>query len=78
MTHESATHSTSTRFIPLTEWAKYHPWPKLGGLRHLVFFAKDNGFDACIRRVGRRVLIDESAFFQWVDRQGTPGGHADA
>jgi hypothetical protein len=35
-------------------------------MRHLIFFAKSNGFDAVIRRVGRRVLIDEAAFFHWV------------
>ena len=39
-------------------------------MRHLIFFAKSNGFDAVVRRVGRRVLIDEAAFFVWVDKQG--------
>ena len=49
----------STRFIPLVDWPKHHSWPPLGGLRHLVFNAKGNGFDRVIRRVGRRILIDE-------------------
>jgi hypothetical protein len=39
-------------------------------MRHLIFFAKANGFDAVVRRVGRRVLIDEAAFFVWVGKQG--------
>jgi hypothetical protein len=47
-------------------------------MRHLIFFAKSNGFDAVIRRVGRRVLIDEAAFFAWVDKQGTTGEAAPA
>ncbi len=66
--------ATETRLIALTDWPKIHPWPRLGGLRHLVFHADKNGFHACIRRVGRRVLIDEAAFFQWVNKQpqGTP------
>lgn len=55
-----------TRLIPLTEWPKHHPWPPLGGLRHLVFNAATNGFNKVIRRVGRRVLLDEASFFQWV------------
>jgi hypothetical protein len=59
----------STRFIPVPEWPKHHPWPPLGGLRHLIFNAKANGFDKCIRRVGRRVLIDEAAFVEWVREQ---------
>ena len=58
-----------TRYIPLTQWPKYHPWPGIGGLRHLVFFAGNNGFDKVIRRAGRRVLIDEQAFFEWMDRE---------
>lgn len=59
----------STQLIPLTAWPKYHPWPSIGGLRHLVFFAKENGFEKVIRRCGRRILIDENAFFQWIDSQ---------
>lgn len=58
-----------SRLIPLTEWHKHHQWPPLGGLRHLVFFAKENGFNKVIRRVGRRVLLDEQAFFEWVEAQ---------
>jgi len=57
--------------IPLTEWSKLHPWPPIGGLRHLVFHAKENGFDSVIRRVGRRVLIDEQAFFEWIEAQNS-------
>lgn len=63
-----------TRLIPLTDWNQHHAWPPLGGLRHLVFFERDNGFDKVVRRVGRRVLIDEAAFFAWVDSKG--GHHA--
>lgn len=55
-----------TRYIPVTQWQKYHPWPPLGGLRHLVFNAATNGFDAVVRRCGRRVLIDEQAFLAWM------------
>jgi len=57
------------RLIPLTKWGEYHPWPSVGGLRYLVFFAETNGFQACVRRAGRRVLIKEKAFFEWVDKQ---------
>lgn len=59
-----------TRLIPLTDWNNHHAWPPIGGLRHLVFFENTNGFNKVIRRVGRRVLIDEAAFFAWVDGNG--------
>ncbi|HRT22268.1 MAG TPA: hypothetical protein P5318_19325 [Candidatus Hydrogenedentes bacterium] len=61
------------RLIPLSRWNNYHPWPPQGGLRHLVFHARENGFDAVIRRAGRRILIDESEFFAWIDRQNKDG-----
>lgn len=62
-----ATDAKSTKLIPVTKWNEHHQWPPIGGLRHLVFNAKDNGFDACIRRVGSRVLIDEAQFFAWIE-----------
>ena len=58
-----------TRLIPVTRWGFYHDWPPIGGLRYLIFNAKSNGFDHVVRRCGRRVLIDEKAFFEWVERQ---------
>jgi hypothetical protein len=58
------------RLIPVTRWKEFHPWPSDGGLRHLVFNAKTNGFDKVVRRVGRRVLIDEDAFFDYADTNG--------
>lgn len=57
------------RVIPVTDWDKHHSWPPLGGLRHLIFNAATNGFGKVIRRAGRRVLIDECAFFEWLDKQ---------
>ncbi|HRS96309.1 MAG TPA: hypothetical protein P5179_13655 [Candidatus Latescibacteria bacterium] len=65
---------TIPRLIPLTKWNEYHPWPPPGGLRWLVFHEKKNGFQAVIKRVGGRVLIDEQAFFDWVDEQNQTGG----
>lgn len=59
----------NTRLIPLTKWPEHHPHPPIGGLRHLVFHASKNGFDKVIRRVGKRILIDEEAYFHWVDQQ---------
>jgi len=66
-------HVTRTRLIPLTRWNEFHEWPPLGGLRHLVFHEKSNGFHRVVKRCGRRVLIDERAFFAWVEEQGGSG-----
>ncbi len=63
------TNNTPPRFIPLTQWNDYHPHPPIGGLRHLVFHADVNGFHKVIKRVGKRILLDEHAYFEWVDEQ---------
>lgn len=55
------------RLIPVTEWNDHYSWPPIGGIRHLIFNAKANGFNKVIRKIGRRMLIDEQAFFAWVD-----------
>ena len=64
---------------------KYPAWSE-NSLRALIFASKDrvaavrkgtqniipgNGLAAAIRRVGRRVLINEKEFLDWVDQQGT-------
>lgn len=61
------TTSNGRTLIPVNRWNEHHEWPPLGGLRHLIFHAKKNGFDSVVRMVGRRVLIDEDAFYEWVD-----------
>ena len=58
----------TTRLIPVTKWSEIHPWPSIGGLRHLIFNADSNGFNSVVKRAGRRVLIDEVAFFQWMEK----------
>lgn len=57
---------TASRLIPVPKWNDYHIHPPQGGLRALIFNAEKNGFKKCIKRIGRRVLIDEAAFFEWV------------
>lgn len=58
-----------TRYIPVPQWEKYHEWPKAGGLRHLIFYRNKNGFNKVIKKIGRRVLIDETAFFNWINER---------
>lgn len=60
-----------TRIIPLADWPKYHPWPPIGGLRHIAFNLETSGFKRAILRVGGRVLIDEAAFFQCAREQAS-------
>lgn len=61
--------TTPTKLIPLTQWPEHHSYPTIAGLRYLVFNADSNGFANVIKRIGKRVLIDEVAYFAWVDAQ---------
>jgi hypothetical protein len=57
---------------------KYPAFPQ-GSLRHLIFHACarhtskaeiiGNGLDAALVRIGRKVLINEPRFFEWVEKQ---------
>lgn len=58
-----------TRYIPVPEWPNYHPYPTIAGLRNFINKKDTNGFDKVVKRVGKRVLIDEAAFFEWIENQ---------
>ncbi len=55
------------RLIPIPQFNDYHPDPSPAALRWLIFTNKDD-FNNCVVRRGRRVLIDEDAFFIWIDK----------
>lgn len=50
-----------------------------GAIRNLIFLAEDrktskgiikgNGLNVALVRIGRKLLIDEAKFFEWVDAQ---------
>lgn len=59
-----------SRLIPITDWNQFHPWPPIGGMRHLRFHQSAKGFESAFIKVGRRVLIDEAKFFECIKNQG--------
>lgn len=50
------------------QFHEHHPAFPEGGLRHRIFHSKTNGMleAGVIIRNGRRVLIDEERFFDWL------------
>lgn len=68
-------HSPDTGILtPKTLPQKYPAFTE-GGIRHLIFFGEMNGFNSCLRRVGRKILIIEAEFLAWVDAQSKGGSH---
>ena len=65
----------NTRYIPVAEFDKFHPWPTPRAIRNRIHAArrgKDPDFLKCIRKVGGRVLVDEQAFLAWLENQSEP------
>lgn len=67
MNNENTPKGIYRKLFTLDKWP--HSYPPEKTLRHLVFNADSNGFNKVVRRIGRRVLIDEQEFFRWVDEQ---------
>lgn len=40
-------------------------------IRHYVRFAETNGLAPHVRRLGRKILIDENGFRAWIDEAGS-------
>lgn len=61
-------------FMTVKQFVEKHPAFTAGGMRSLIFNASGDradpdGFARCIRRIGRKVLIDERGFFDCLDNQ---------
>ncbi len=58
------TQAATPKFLTVRQWAETHSFPTVLGLRHLIFHADANGFP--VRRLGRRVLLEESEVLGWL------------
>ena len=65
--------------LTVRQFAEKHPAFPQGSLRSLIFNAcprhsthdriDGNGLDVALIRIGRKVLINEARFFDWVEQQ---------
>jgi hypothetical protein len=55
----------------IRQFSERHPAFPEGALRWHVFRASTNGLGklGAIKRIGRRVYLDETAFFTWINSQ---------
>lgn len=73
MTLDNQRQKTRT-LLTVRQFSQKHPAFPEGGLRHNIFHADKNGFAQCVRRIGRKVLLDEQAVFNWIDEQNQMQG----
>lgn len=71
--------SETPRFLTVKQFAETHRAFTQASLRSLIFAAQSrkssqgvipgNGMGAAVVRIGRKVLINEAKFFEWVSTQ---------
>ena len=54
-------------YLTVRQLAAKHPAFTEKALRNIIFYENHNGFHTCVRRVGRKVLINEPDFITWVE-----------
>lgn len=61
--------ATTPTLSTVSQFCTKHPFITQGGLRFQIFNADNNGLSSfgAIVRMGRKVLIDESRYFEWVE-----------
>lgn len=65
--------------LTVRQFSDKHPAFTQGAIRNLIFLAESrktsrgtiqgNGLNIALVRIGRKLLIDEEKFFQWIDEQ---------
>ena len=55
--------------LPVRTFCERHPEIPEGTIRSLIFNADKNGFDQCIIRIGRKILINVDSVYRWLDEK---------
>lgn len=57
-------------YLTIQQLVEKHPCFTKGGMRYYLFNSKFNGLDdsQAIIRIGRKILIEEEKFFEWINK----------
>lgn len=58
-----------SRFLTVKQIPTHYPAFTESSIRWLIFNEIENGFSRCVRRIGRKVLIDIGEFEAWITEQ---------
>lgn len=61
--------TNQSQYLTVAQTAEKYPCFTVAGLRWQLFNRVTTGFDRCVVRAGRRVLIDEAEFVAWLRDQ---------
>lgn len=54
-------------YLTVKQMAAKHPAFSEASLRYHIFNETTNGIDKAIKRIGRKILINEERFFEWLE-----------
>lgn len=58
------------RLVPVKKIPEIYPGAfTQSSIRWLIVNENKNGFSCCVKRIGRKVLIDLDQFESWIDKQ---------
>ena len=60
-------HLNTNNFLTLKQWLQRYQAIPEGGIRHLIFTNKDNFNNRVVKKLGRKILLDELAFLSYID-----------
>lgn len=60
-------------FLTVKQTAERYPAFTEGAIRSLIFYRERNGFASVVRKLGKKIILDEAAFLEWIER-GTAQG----
>lgn len=58
---------TARSYLTVPQLSEKYPAFKVSSIRWALFNKDQNGLKAAVRKVGRKVLIDEEAFVAWIE-----------
>lgn len=61
--------SSQFNLVTCRSFLRKRDWPTASSLRYYIFFNKYGFAEKCVKRIGRKVLIDLSAFDVWLHEQ---------
>ena len=60
-----------TSFISVKRLAEKYPDFSEASIRYYLFNREQNGLSMHVRNLGRKILISEVGFLQWIDNNGS-------
>ena len=62
-----------SNYLTVAQVSEKFPAFSESSIRYHLFYSKQNNLEKAIRRVGRKILISETEFINWIENQNNGG-----